>query len=134
MSAKVDAKPTLEVWMDGKCRLCQTSRSWCELRDRRARIRFVDFRTRGDDELPVAHADHERSMWVRDDDGTLLEGFAAWRRIMSELPGWRWLALLAAAPPFTAIGPPLYRFIATLRHHFPGNQGLTNRAPGPRGS
>ena len=130
----VNKTPVLTVWTDGACQLCQTSRKWCELRDRNARIRFVDFRIIGDEALPLPREDHEATIWVRDDNGALLAGFAAWQRVMSELPGWRWLALLAAAPPFTAIGPPLYRFIATLRHHFPGNQGLTNRAPGPRGS
>jgi hypothetical protein len=55
-------------------------------------------------------------MWVRHDDGALLAGFAAWRRVMSELPRWRWLARLAAAPPFNLIGPPLYRLIAANRN------------------
>lgn len=115
MNAKADEQSMLEVWMDGECRLCKTSRTWCELRDFNARIRFVDFRNASEEDLIVPRRDHETSMWVRDDNGTLLEGFDAWRRIMSELPGWRWLARLAAAPPFTAIGPPIYRLMARHR-------------------
>jgi predicted DCC family thiol-disulfide oxidoreductase YuxK len=111
----VKETPMLEVWMDGNCRLCQTSRTWCELRDRNARIRFVDFRNTRDEDLPLPRGDHEESMWVRDDDGDLLAGFAAWRRVMSELPGWRLLAWLTAIPPFNLIGPPLYRLIAAHR-------------------
>jgi len=55
-------------------------------------------------------------MWIRDREGTLLEGFAAWRRIMAEIPGWRWLAGLTSLPPFNLIGPPLYGLIAAHRH------------------
>lgn len=108
--------PMLEVWMDGECRLCQTSRTWCELRDRNARVRFIDFRGSRDEDLPLPRGDHEKSMLVRDDDGALLAGFAAWRRVMSELPGWRWLARMTARPPFNLIGPPLYRLIAARRN------------------
>ena len=54
-------------------------------------------------------------LWVRDDSGRLREGFAAWRVIMTELPGWRWLAKLVAAPPLCWLGPPIYRMIAKNR-------------------
>lgn len=107
----------LEVWMDGDCGLCQRSRAWCELRDRNGRFRFIDFRTEGKNELPLTHEDHQISMWVRDRDGVLLDGFAAWKRIMAEIPGWRWLARLTSLAPFTLIGPPLYGLIAAHRHH-----------------
>jgi len=111
--------PPLDVWMDGDCTLCQTSQRWCELRDSAHRFRFIDFRQTADNELPVTRKHHEGSMWVRDGDGTLLEGFAAWRRIMAELPRWKWLARLASLPPFTLLGPPLYRMIAGNRHRLP---------------
>jgi len=105
----------LDVWMDGNCTLCQASQKWCELRGSVGRVRFIDFRKAGEVDLPVTRTHHERSIWVRDSDGTLLEGFAAWRRIMAELPGWRVLARFASLPPFTLIGPPLYRLIAAHR-------------------
>jgi predicted DCC family thiol-disulfide oxidoreductase YuxK len=111
--------PPLGVWMDGNCGLCQTSQEWCELRDRDGRIRFIDFRDTDEDDLPLTSTDHETSMWVRDNDGTLLEGFAAWRRIMDELPGWRWMGRLASLPPLSLIGPTLYRLVAAHRHRLP---------------
>jgi predicted DCC family thiol-disulfide oxidoreductase YuxK len=104
--------------MDGECSLCQKSRAWTETRDWDGRLRFIDFRAGTRDELPLTREDHETSMWVRDREGVLLEGFDAWRRIMAEIPGWRWLARLASLPPFTLIGPPLYRLIAANRRHF----------------
>lgn len=106
---------SLDVWMDGDCPLCQRSQAWCELRDTRRRLRFKDFRRSDLHELPMSQQDHESSMWARDTDGRLYEGFAAWRRIMSEIPGWRWLARLASLPPLDLIGPPIYKWIAVKR-------------------
>lgn len=124
MSTNTDITSTLEVWMDGECHLCLASKRWCEHRDRNARLRFVDFRTSTAEELPLPRSDHETSLWVRDDDGALLEGFAAWQRIMSEIPGWRWLARMAAIAPLPTIGRPLYRLIAAYRNRLtPGQPG-----------
>ncbi len=64
---------------------------------------------------------HEASMWVRDSEGTLFEGFAAWRRIVAELPGWKWLATLTGLPPASWIGPTLYRLVARFRFVLPFN-------------
>jgi len=111
-----DEQQQLDVWMDGDCSLCQRSRAWCELRDREERVRFIDFRAAGGNDLPLTHEDHQTSMWVRDRDGALLGGFAAWRRIMVEIPGWRWVARLTSLPPFTLIGPPLFGLVAAHRH------------------
>jgi len=116
LDTHTDDPQPLDIWMDGDCGLCQRSRAWCETRDQDGRVRFIDFRTAGEDELPLTHEDHQKSMWVRDRDGILLDGFAAWRRIMAEIPGWRWVARLASLPPFALIGPPLYRLIAAHRH------------------
>ncbi len=106
----------LEVWTDGGCRLCQRSRAWCELRDRGGRFRFIDFRASDESELPMSISDHQASMWIRDRNGSLLEGFDAWCAIMAEIPGWRWVARLASMPPLASIGPPLYRWVAARRH------------------
>lgn len=59
-------------------------------------------------------------MWVRGSDGDLLEGYAAWCRIMAELPGWRWVSRIFSLPPWTMIGPHLYRFVAVHRRRFNG--------------
>jgi predicted DCC family thiol-disulfide oxidoreductase YuxK len=104
-----------EVWYDGDCALCRASRAWCERRDRRGRLVFRDIRSADDRELPVARTAAEASMWVRDKRGRLVAGFDGWRVIMSELPGWRWLARLAGIPPFSWLGPPVYRIVARSR-------------------
>jgi predicted DCC family thiol-disulfide oxidoreductase YuxK len=115
-----DGSRPLEVWIDGKCALCLKSKAWCELRDRNRRLSFHDFRSVDENDLPVRRQDLEYSMWIRDGGGNLERGFAAWRRIMGELPRWKWLARLTSLPPFTLIGPALYRMVAANRKHFGG--------------
>jgi len=114
-----DEGRTLDVWMDGDCRVCRLSQRWCEWRDLKGRVAFHDFRVLDNPSIPVARRDLEESMWVRDGDGRLFAGFAAWRRIMAELPGWRWLASLGGLPPVSWVGPTLYRLIARNRHRLP---------------
>ena len=104
----------LDVWMDGDCELCRSSQAWCERRDPDVKIRFLDFRS--EKNLPRTRDDHQSSIWVRDRNGTMLEGFDAWRCIMAELPGWSVLARVAGLPPFTVLGRYLYRLIAAHRH------------------
>ena len=113
-----DSTPSdaIEVWMDGDCEVCSLSRSWCEDRDSGRRLRFRDFRTASEGEIPVPRDDLERSMWARDANGDLLEGFTAWRLIVSEIPGWRWLSAITGVPPFRWFGPSIYRLIARNRH------------------
>ena len=106
---------TIEVWYDGHCPLCRASRAWCEARDRDDQMVFRDMRSAGDDELPVDRSAAEASMWVRDPDGRLAQGFAGWRAIMARLPGWEWLAWLSGVPPFRWLGPTAYRLVARWR-------------------
>ena len=117
MDPPTDRSRTLDVWFDGECHLCLKSRGWCEARDRNRHLSFYDFRSADEHDLPVSRHDLESSMWVRDRGGNLVQGFAAWRRIMAELPRWKWLARLASLPPFTLIGPALYRVVAANRRH-----------------
>jgi predicted DCC family thiol-disulfide oxidoreductase YuxK len=110
----------LEVWYDGQCPLCRASRDWCATRDPEGRLEFRDVRAVAETELPVSRADAEASMWVRDADGALAAGFAGWRRILAELPRWRWLARVSGAAPLRWLGPPAYRLIARARRLLPG--------------
>lgn len=110
---------TLEIWYDGSCPVCVRSRQWSERRDRDRRLRFRDFRTADDAELPADRERHRATMMARTPDGQLLEGFAAWRRILAALPRWRWLARLAGVPPLAWLGPPAYRVVARHRDKLP---------------
>jgi predicted DCC family thiol-disulfide oxidoreductase YuxK len=119
MTDRVNTSRPLEVWMDGHCGMCRASQAWCEARDTGKNLMFRDFRAIHDEQLPLSAAEHEASLWVRDTDGSLHRGFAAWRRIMRQLPGWRWLAAVTALPPLRWLGEPLYRLVARNRHRLP---------------
>jgi predicted DCC family thiol-disulfide oxidoreductase YuxK len=110
------SREPIEIWYDGSCPICRRSRQWSEKRDRDDRLRFRDFRSTADRLLPADRRRHEATMMVRTPHGKLLEGFAAWRRILAQLPGWRWMARLTGLPPFRWIGSLGYRFVARWRH------------------
>ncbi len=119
MAPSPDGAQPLVVWMDGRCRLCRRSQTWCEQRDRDRRIVFRDFRSADDAELPLRRDAHEGSLWVRAADGSLHGGFTGWLLILHELPGWRRFARVAAVPPFRWFGPPVYLLVARFRHLVP---------------
>lgn len=56
-------------------------------------------------------------------DGTVATGFDAWRRILRELPGWRWLARFSALPGITQLGAAVYSVVARNRHRHPADRG-----------
>lgn len=109
-----NGKP-VEVWYDGSCPICCHSRAWSEQRDRESRLRFRDFRTAGDKELAAPRVRHEATMMVRSPAGDVFEGFAAWRQILAELPGWSWVARVTEPPPIRWIGSLGYRLVARFR-------------------
>lgn len=109
----------LQVWFDGNCSVCQRSREWCEARDTHQRLWFMDFRAATADQLPVPQQDLESSMWVRDTDGELIAGFEGWRRIVLEMPRWRWLSHVAGIVPIRFAGRLVYSLLARFRHLLP---------------
>jgi predicted DCC family thiol-disulfide oxidoreductase YuxK len=106
---------SLEIWYDGDCELCRRSKSWCESRSSNGSFLFRDFRSAPDVELPLPRNTLEAELAVRDQDGELNSGFEAWRRILAELPRWRWLARLAGIPPLRWLGPMIYDLVSRRR-------------------
>jgi predicted DCC family thiol-disulfide oxidoreductase YuxK len=115
MTREADTTPPIEVWYDGQCSLCRRSRRWCLARDAASRLRFRDFRTTPDGELPVDRHLAEQSLWVRRRDGELSSGFEGWRWILRELPGWRPLAAITGLPGIRHLGSRMYRLVARFR-------------------
>jgi predicted DCC family thiol-disulfide oxidoreductase YuxK len=52
---------------------------------------------------------------VRDEQGQLFSGAAAFSRLWRELPGWRWLGRLSAVPPLSWLAELAYRAFLPLR-------------------
>ena len=105
----------IQVFYDGACALCASTRTWAKERDVSGRLQFVNFRDAGVGALPVPRAQLEREMWVRRADGTLRAGFDGTCAVLSALPGWRWLGAVIGTPPLRWLGIVIYRIVARHR-------------------
>jgi len=114
--------PALEIWIDGDCAVCRRSERWCSVRDQHQRLNFVDFHTHVDDDPPGSHEAMLETVHVRLADGTISTGFEAWRRILYELDGWRWLAQASGLPGIRHLGRVIYSILAQNRHRLPLNK------------
>lgn len=61
---------------------------------------------------------------VRDSNGRLRSGAAAFAALWRVTPGWRWLGVMGGVPPFVWIGEGLYRAFLPIR---PSLQRLVRR-------
>jgi predicted DCC family thiol-disulfide oxidoreductase YuxK len=113
--ARTSSSGGIQVFYDGACELCASTREWAKERDVAGRLQFVNFRDAGVGALPVPRARLEREMWVRRGDGTLCSGFAGTCAVLAELPGWRFPAAVLGAPPLRWLGAIVYRLVARHR-------------------
>jgi len=108
------------VYDDRNCPFCQWAQAWVERRDRGQRLEFRDFnRPEVAAEAPFAPAELGRRMHVRSPDGEWHIGYYGWIAVLSQLPGWRWLAGVMRVPPCRWAGPTVYQFIADHRYRIP---------------
>ena len=113
----------LSVYFDGGCPLCRAEIDHyrhCEGADR---LRFVDV-GRGVPEPPLGpdlgREAALRRFHVRDAEGRLVSGAAAFARLWRVLPGWRWLGRLLdlrlfGLRPVLPVAELLYRLSLPLR-------------------
>jgi predicted DCC family thiol-disulfide oxidoreductase YuxK len=116
MIAKSRAKTPVTVWIDGSCSVCRRSEQWCSARDPHHRIEFLDLHEAHDVDLPESRKDMMTSVHLVRRDGSVAAGFEAWRAILLELDGWRWLARLAGLPLVRQAGRVVYSLVARWRH------------------
>lgn len=120
MRGRVKHGEPIEVFYDGKCRLCAVSRAWAEKRDSERRLTFKDLNDPAAAEsLPVRSVQLREAMWVRLPEGKLETGFFGWLEVLAALRGWRLVARLLRLPPFRCFGPSVYRLVARHRHLLP---------------
>ena len=105
----------VQVFYDGACDLCVSTREWARERDVAGRLQFVNFRDASVGALPGARERLEREMWVRRGDGTLVSGAAAAAEVFACLPRWRWLARVMRVPGLRAVAAVVYRLVARHR-------------------
>lgn len=116
--ADMSSSNRIEVYTDGQCPLCRWMRARVEPFDSKHRIEWLDYNSAENQERAKPHALEELSekMHVRTRDGRWSSGYEAWLEVLRVLPLWRWIVPVLSIWPFTAIGPHLYRWVATHRY------------------
>lgn len=101
----------IEVYYDGGCPIC--SREIAFYKARRGAERFVWIDANNADPASLGSGlDRETAMarmHVRQSNGKLLTGAAAFAEMWRQMPGLKWLGWLLAIPPFGAIAELAYR-------------------------
>jgi predicted DCC family thiol-disulfide oxidoreductase YuxK len=104
------------VYFDGSCPLCQAEIAHYRGTDRAAALCFVDV-SATDASLP-AGLTRQQAMdrfHVRDRNGQLLSGAAAFVEVWSRLPRWRWAARATALPGAMRVLEGGYRVFLPIR-------------------
>jgi 3-demethoxyubiquinol 3-hydroxylase len=107
----------LTVLYDGACPLCRREIAIYRELPSRKPLRFLDVSTASNDELPAGPAREAllARFHVRRADGRLIDGAAGFVALWAALPGWRWLARLAALPGVTPLMEFAYRGFLRVR-------------------
>jgi predicted DCC family thiol-disulfide oxidoreductase YuxK len=108
------SSPELTVYYDGACPLCRAEIGHYRRCDGAERVAFVDVATQepGDG---LSRGQALARFHVREADGRLLSGAAAFARLWARLPRWRWLGRLVAAPLLLPLAELVYRASLPLR-------------------
>lgn len=114
-----DKPTTSTVYFDGSCPLCRAEIAHYRKVDRHEVLSFVDVSDK-DARLPegLSPARAMARFHVRDADGRLLSGAAAFVEVWSRLPRWRWAARTAALPVAMAVLEAGYRLFLPVRPLF----------------
>lgn len=113
----------LTVYYDGACPLCRTEIGHYRGCAGAGGVRFVDLATLGDDASlgpGLDRAAAQARFHVREADGRLVSGAAAFARLWRRLPAWRWLGRLVEVRilgfrPVLPLAEAAYRLFLPLR-------------------
>lgn len=106
----------LKVYFDGGCPLCRSEIAHYRKLDAAGRVDFVDLSSPAADTGPELSREAALGRFhVRGRDGELESGAAAFVRLWEELPGWRWLAVMARVPGVVWIMERAYRGFLPIR-------------------
>lgn len=107
--------PALTVYYDGACPLCRVEIAHYRRQQGADALRFVDVAGPAACGPDLSREQALARFHVRDADGRLLSGAAAFVSIWARLPRWRWGARIAALPPVLALLELGYRAFLPIR-------------------
>lgn len=114
--AGASAARQLTVYYDGGCPLCRAEIAHYRRRDAAGRVAFVDLtEPHAETGADLSCAAALARFHVREADGRLISGAAAFVRLWRELPGWRWAAMLASVPGMVWLMERAYRAFLPVR-------------------
>ncbi len=123
-----DQPAGLTVYFDGSCPLCRREIGLYRSLPATQTIDWVDL-SAGQDLGGVLSCEAAMARFhVRDNQGHLFSGAAAFSRLWRVFPGWRWLGWLSAWPPLSWLFEMAYRLFLPLR---PTLQRMVRGLDGP---
>jgi predicted DCC family thiol-disulfide oxidoreductase YuxK len=108
------AAPLLTVFFDGSCPMCRAEIGIYRRLPQAAQIDWVDV-SAGQDLGVLSCEEAMARFHVRDSQGRLFSGAAAFSQMWRVFPGWRWLGFLSAWPPMSWLSEGVYRFFLICR-------------------
>ena len=115
----------LTFFYDGACPLCRREIAFYKRLDKDGRVDWRDVSTGGaDDELRpgLTRGQALQAMTAETPAGEIKRGAAAFVAVWRELPGFRWLAPLAALPPVLWLLERAYRGFLKVRPRLTGRR------------
>jgi predicted DCC family thiol-disulfide oxidoreductase YuxK len=113
--AMTPGTPRMTVYFDGSCPLCQREIAFYRRLPRAVCIDWVDVSTGADLGGVLSCEAAMARFHVRDSQGRLFSGAAAFSRLWRVFPGWRWLGWCSAWPPLSWAFEGAYRLFLPLR-------------------
>ena len=106
--------PLLTVYFDGSCPLCRAEIAIYRRLPEATHMAWVDV-SAGQDLGELSCTAAMSRFHVRDSQGQLFSGAAAFSRLWRAFPGWRWLGWLSAWPPMSWLSELAYRLFLIFR-------------------
>ena len=107
--------PLLTVYFDGSCPLCRREIALYRRLPQAPLIEWVDVSAGAELAPGLTCAAAMARFHVRDPEGRLFSGAAAFSKMWRVFPGWRWLGWLSAWPPLSWLFEGAYRVFLPLR-------------------
>ena len=110
-----DQLSCLTVYFDGSCPLCRREIAMYRRLPEATAIAWVDVSAGQDLGGALSCEAAMARFHVRDAQGRLFSGAAAFSRLWRVFPGWRWLGYVSAWPPMSWLFELAYRLFLPLR-------------------